>query len=609
MGMSETPQAAARRFSSAKLKDGFRPEALHEYEDSDGKIIYYRIRLKHPDGRKWIRPMHANGHGYALGEPEFSTGKPLYRLPDLVAHPDDAVWIVEGEWTADALARMGLVVTTTGAADSAARADWSPLAGRIVTIWPDDDAPGLRYAQQCAAELRTVGASVDRIVDVAKLKLPKGGDAVDWIERNPGADPNDLLIAQTGTEGVKHSRIRYRRAIDIEARPIRWLWSGRIARGKVSMLAGNPGVGKSQITASMAAIVSTGGTWPVDRTHCERGNVVILSAEDDPEDTIKPRLEVAGADLARVIILDGIVRHADGNGRGLTLRHDLHELSTVLDEIGDVALVVIDPITAYLGDTDSHKNAEIRGLLTPLFDLAAKHGAAIVCVSHLNKSGGTEAMMRITGSLAFVAAARAAFLVAKDQDNDARRLLLPIKNNLGNDRTGLAFGLELAQVESPAGVIDTSRIIWESEAVTVTADEVLRPRDPDDAGSAREAAAEWLREVLADGPMPARDVRRQADEAGHNWATIRRAQREIGVNVARDGFGRGGRWRWSLDHRCSPNPIDAQSQDVSTYGNREHLRTRPEYTIIPRSNGHDPCPRCDGEGCAYCDTTTRRATP
>ncbi len=113
------------------------------------------------------------------------------------------------------------------------------------------------------------------------------------------------------------------------------------------MLAGNPGLGKSQVTASMAAIVTTGGTWPVDRTHCERGNVVILSAEDDPADTIRPRLEAADADLSRVIILDGIVRHADGSGRAISLASDLDRLGATLAEIGDVALVVIDPITAY----------------------------------------------------------------------------------------------------------------------------------------------------------------------------------------------------------------------------------------------------------------------
>lgn len=156
------------------------------------------------------------------------------------------------------------------------------------------------------------------------------------------------------------------------------------------MLAGHPGLGKSQLTASMAAIVTTGGLWPVDKTRCERGNVVFFSAEDDAEDTIRPRLEAAGADLDRIFILDAVM---EGNGtrpRAFNLKADLPRLGQMLEYIGDVALVVIDPVTAYLGDTDSHKNADIRALLSPLGELASRHGAAVVCVSHLNKGGAAR---------------------------------------------------------------------------------------------------------------------------------------------------------------------------------------------------------------------------
>jgi AAA domain len=223
--------------------------------------------------------------------------------------------------------------------------------------------------------------------------------------------------------------ILHRLASDIKPQPIRWLWPGRIARGKVTVIAGHPGLGKSQVTASMAAIVSTGGQWPVDRSSCERGHVVIMSAEDDPGDTIRPRLEAAGADLTRVHIIDAVADgyRADGTQcqRGFRLDADTARLGTMLAQIGDVRLVVIDPITAYLGETDSHKNAEIRALLMPLADLAAKHGAAVLCISHLTKAGNTDVLMRVMGSLAFVAAARAAYVVARDQDDPARRLFLP----------------------------------------------------------------------------------------------------------------------------------------------------------------------------------------
>jgi len=344
------------------------------------------------------------------------------------------------------------------------------------------------------------------------------------------------------------SHIAYRRVSDIQAKPIRWLWQGRIARGKVSMLAGNPGLGKSQVTVSMAAVVSTGSTWPVDRTRCEPGNVIFLSAEDDPADTIRPRLEAAGADLSRVFILDAVIEgyRADGGEmvRAFNLKADFGRLGALLAKIGDVALIVIDPITAYLGDADSHKNAEIRALLSPLSDLAAKHGAAVMCVSHLNKSGGGEALLRVTGSMAFVAAARSAWLVAKDPENETRRLFLPLKNNIGNDQSGLAFAVQSARVKSAAGLIETSRVMWEAEAVTVTADEAMALQGDPEERSAIDDAREFLAGLLVDGPVQAGQIREDAKEAGLNWRTVQRAADRLGVVRHKDGM-RGG-WLWAL---------------------------------------------------------------
>lgn len=304
------------------------------------------------------------------------------------------------------------------------------------------------------------------------------------------------------------------------------------------------------------------------------GNVVVLSAEDDPADTIRPRLEAAGADLSRVFVLDAVVEgyRADGGEirRAFNLKADLARLGAMLEEIGGAALIVIDPITAYLGETDSHKNAEIRALLSPLSDLAAKHGAAVVCVSHFNKAAGGEAMMRITGSLAFVAAARAAFVVAKDPENEARRLFLPLKNNIGNDQTGLAFAVQSAQIESPAGLIETSRVLWEVEAVMVTADEALAPAQDPEERSAVEDAAEFLRALLANGPVPSKRVRADADGAGHSWRTIQRARKALGIEVVKAGL-RGG-WEWRLAPKNAKTPEECQEKTLAAFGNVGSLR-------------------------------------
>jgi len=191
----ETPKDAARRLATGALRDGYKAQALHEYRDATGQPMLWRIRCKHPDtGEKWVRPMHWNGASYAIGEPPApAEGKPLYHLPELLAaNPADPVLIVEGEWCADHLGRLGLVVTTSGSAASANGTDWTPLRGRCALLWPDHDAPGSKYADEVAAILHALGCPVERI-DVEALHLPDKGDAVDWLAHHPEATAADVL--------------------------------------------------------------------------------------------------------------------------------------------------------------------------------------------------------------------------------------------------------------------------------------------------------------------------------------------------------------------------------------------------------------------------------
>jgi hypothetical protein len=576
--MTETPKEAARRLSAHVIAKGFKPVALHTYTDTRGEPLYWRIRAKHPDtGEKWIRPMKLNGSGYELGEPKFSDGKPLYALHRIATNPDAGVWVAEGEQKADALNKLGLVATTSSGATSAPSADWEPLRGRNVTIWPDNDDPGKGYAGEVASKLLGMGCKVS-CLDVDKLGLGEGEDVMQWLTKHPEATRADIeALPRLATESAANDTagVVFRCMANIEAKPIDWLWPGKIARGKVTMLAGNPGLGKSQVTASLAAIITTGGQWPVDRIRCKPGSVVFLSAEDDAADTIKPRLLAAGADVGKVFVVDAVQDGFNAAGepvaRHFNLKADLGKLGALLDRLSDVAMIVIDPVTAYLGDTDSHKNAEVRALLAPLGELAARYGAAVVCVSHLNKGGNSEALMRVTGSLAFVAAARAAFIVARDQDDTSRRLFLPLKNNIGKDETGLAF-----RVESHAlpGGIETSCIAWEPEAVTVTADEALLPEGSADDRSEREEAADWLREILTDGPQSSKDLQRYAKDAGIAWATVRRAKDALGIKSAKTRFDGG--WEWALPSKMLKGAQDAHTKTVSTFEQVEHLREAEE---------------------------------
>jgi putative DNA primase/helicase len=365
-----------------------------------------------------------------------------------------------------------------------------------------------------------------------------------------------------------------RRMSDVSPQPIQWLWPRRVARGKVTVFAGHPGQGKSQIIASMAATVTTGGNWP-DGSHCELGTVLMVSGEDDAADTIRPRLEAAGADLARVHILDGIEEAGERGElmrRAFNLKSDLAHLDELLLDLGDVRMVSIDPISAYLGDTDSYKNADVRALLTPLAELAGRFGAAIIGVSHLSKAGGQKALLRVSGSLAFVAAARAAYLVADDEEQEGRRLMLPLKNNIGPDQTGFSFKIEPVRLGNG---IDTSRIAWDAAPVTRTADDVLAAESsPGDDRSALEDAKDFLIETLDHGPVEGKVIYRQAEDAGHAKRTIDRAKRELGISSSKGSMN--SPWRWELPPKVAKVAEGCHTKLMATFDDVGNLRTPSE---------------------------------
>ena len=194
----------ARLFACKQIAAGFKPVALHKYDAADGLPLYWKIRLKHANGSKWIRPMMRRGSGFAMGEPQFPNGKkPLYRLHELAVRQDAIIFVTEGESCADALAAVGILATTSGGADSADAADWTPLAGRTITIWPDNDEAGQRYAATVVAKLKPLGCTV-RMIDVAALNLTPKHDVVDWLAAHPTATKADLAGLPT-VESIEHT--------------------------------------------------------------------------------------------------------------------------------------------------------------------------------------------------------------------------------------------------------------------------------------------------------------------------------------------------------------------------------------------------------------------
>jgi len=343
---------------------------------------------------------------------------------------------------------------------------------------------------------------------------------------------------------------------DIEMQPVRWLWYRRVALGKLTVIAGNPGLGKSQITAFLAATTGNGKFWPDDTSPPETGSTLILSAEDDAADTIKPRLMAAGADMRKCFVLDA-VRTKNQNGdlalRTFNLREDVERLEQEIIRRRDVRLVIIDPISAYLGETDSHNNADMRGVLAPLSAMAAKHGVAVVLVTHLNKSKDQEPIARVIGSIGLIAAARAGYAVVKDEKKPEVRYFLPIKNNIGNDQDGFTFQIESVKIPCDGGTIETSRVAWWPGAVK--AQDILNPQ-AEAKPTATNGAQAFLHDMLRNGQCLAKDILTEGGEAGYGPATLRRAADRLGVLKRKLGMAGAWEWYFPLNEHRQPKDVE-----------------------------------------------------
>lgn len=327
------------------------------------------------------------------------------------------------------------------------------------------------------------------------------------------------------------------RASEVTIEKIEWLWPGRIAIGKQTLIAGEAGLGKSQTLNAIAATVTTGGLWPCGEGRAPLGSVLLLCAEDAASDTIVPRLMAAGAVLERVHIINA-VRAGNGKDRSaFNLQTDLLLLEQLIREIGDVRLVGIDPISSYLGPKiDSYVNASVRSVLEPVGEMAARMRVAVASITHPPKGAGRAAIDRFIGSVAFVAASRTAFMVAKDAEDKDRRLFLPVKTNIAALGKGLAFRLVQEVVGPPDKGIVASSVAWEHQHVSVSADEALRAVEDSSDRSALDEAKEFLRDKLAFGAVVVREIEEHANAKGISKATLKRARTALKVVPVKEGM-------------------------------------------------------------------------
>jgi hypothetical protein len=329
------------------------------------------------------------------------------------------VWICEGEKDADNVAALGLITTTApGGAKK-----WRPeLADyfkgkQVVYVLEDNDEPGRAHTVKISAALSGI---VPQIAIISFPELPQGGDVSDWL----AAGGNKKLLIARAEQALKQSSER--RAYlttdlsNVRPRAIRWLWHKHLARGALELLAGAPTVGKSQIQCQYVACATTGRNWPNGAAGSGVWNVVMLTAEDNTDDTLVPRLVAAGADLSRIKELKAIRRN--GKEELFLLGEDLAALEQLIRDWGDVGLVTIDPITAFMGHAkhfDSHRATDVRSQLSPLKVLAEHTGVAISAVTHPPKNVGQRALDHFIGSQAFISAARLGHLCIEEMQDDA----------------------------------------------------------------------------------------------------------------------------------------------------------------------------------------------
>jgi hypothetical protein len=326
---------------------------------------------------------------------------------------------------------------------------------------------------------------------------------------------------------------------DVDPEPVRWLWQARIPLGKLTVVEGDPAVGKSTLVYDLAARYSSAGAWPDGQQGGgDVGRVLLLSAEDDAADTIVPRLSAAGAVLANIAVWDKAVLWDEDGERTVPIVFPDHLplLARQVRAFG-CQLVIVDVLMAYLSvQVDSHKDQSVRVLLARMSELAAATGAAIILVRHLNKGGSGPAIYRGGGSIGIIGAARAGYQVIADGDDPGRRLFTCVKNNLAPRAPTLAYRLE------PAPGTDVARVAWDERPDPRSADELHATNAAAPNKSA--AASEWLELYGATHGWEARsaEVIRDAAENGISRRTLYRATEHVGIQ--RSGRGGPGLWTW-----------------------------------------------------------------
>ncbi len=404
--------------------------------------------------------------------------------------------------------------------NSSIPADYIP---GILTGIPQSDRRNVpRYLKQLT--LGQVCGKISRF-------LQDGVETGEFPDEEAEALLQEVISAQKSAAG---SGLVSRRISEIDPEPIEWLWHNRIPLGKLSILAGDPGTGKSFFSLFMAAQITKGLPWPDIGAPTMKGSVILMSAEDDAADTIRPRLDAAGADVRKIVLVEG-VRSPGKNEIDPFCVENSDLLQDVAKDLPDLRLVILDPLSFYMGaGIDMAKDNKVRGSLEPLQRFAADRKVAILAVTHLNKNSAmTQALYRVRDSLAFVATARSSWILSRDPEDQEVRRFVPLKCNLSIKPSGLEFEIQ------------EGRLVFSENRLEMSAEESLHiPEIEPEPGLRVLEAVEFLKDALKEGPEPVTDLLKLAELAGIHEKLMRSAKKSLNLIQRKTGYQ--GKNTWEL---------------------------------------------------------------
>jgi putative DNA primase/helicase len=527
---------------------------VYPYTDEQGTLQYEAVRLE-PKGFRQRRPDGQGGYLWNMQGAQYY----LYKLAVLLKKKRATVFIPEGEKDADRLWEIGLPATTNVGGAGKWREEYTQqlVAAKVrqAVIFPDNDEPGRKHAEKVAGSLHEAGITVK----VVRLPVGEKGDVSDYLAEHPKEELFELIKATAAwapgstpsTHAVDLAKLATTILSTVVPRKITWLWPGHIPRGVLTILAGDPGDGKSFLTEDWSARLSLGGKWPTGEPIGAPQYSIHLCGEDNKATSVAPRLEAMGANREIIEVIDGV--HGESGLRMLSLQTDLALIRGLITK-RRATMLVVSPVNAYLGSgVDNYRDPEVRQVLTPLAQLAEELDIAVVLIMHLSKAEQQQLLYKIGGSVGFAAVARAVYFVRRDGDDRGLRLFACGKMSDAAEPLTVPFRI------APKG--DWATVEWEAP-IEMTAQELFKQdrQGPGPRPRKREEAQEWLRFFLENGPKAHRDVLAAGSEEGHTYATLRRAAAKLKV-MSRPLRGEDGRgvqeWVWELPVAGPSGPEEA----------------------------------------------------